>query len=132
MYRNNKRKVKNSKLGKRPKINLDSLTPSTKPLREALDLVKKHSFIMTPFQFKILCLYREKDVRDIVKEDGISQASVYAVFNSLREKRRKARMYLNLMRKLSRDNRFFGVLTIKPTFEEKKIQEENEREEAIE
>ena len=125
MSKNNKNKVKNPKLGKRPKVDLDSLNPSIKPLREALDLVKSDR-IMTPFQIKILCLYREKQVKDIVKEDGISEYSVYAVLNSLREKRRKARMYLNLMRKLGRDHRLHDVLAIKPTFEEENTKEDGE------
>jgi len=119
-------KNKNPKLGKRPDVDLDSLNPSIKSLREALDLVKNHPGIMTPFQLKILCLYRDKEVQDIVKEDGISRASVYAVLNSLREKRRKARLYLDLMRRLGRDYRLHGVLAIKPTFEEENTKEDGE------
>ena len=119
-------KEEGEKRGKRPKVNLDSLNPSIKPLREALDLLKNHPGVMAPFQLKILCLYRDKDVRDIVKEDHISKASVYAVLNSLREKRRKARLYLDLMRRLGRDYRLHGVLAIKPTFEEENAKEEGE------
>ena len=123
MNERKKRKVSKN-VGKRPKVDLDSLKLSIKPLREARDLIKKHSSLMTPFQLKVLSLYRDKEVRDIVLEDGILKDSIYAVLRGLREKRRKARLYLDLMRKLSRDYRLHYVLTIKPTFEEDKAREE--------
>jgi len=124
MNERKKREVSNN-VGKRPKVDLDSLNLSIKPLREAGELIRKNPSLMTFFQLKVLALYREKEVRDIVKEDGISKDSVYAVLRALREKRRKARLYLDLMRKLSRDYRLHDVLAIKPTFEEEKTQEED-------
>ena len=115
--------------GKRPKVDLDSLDLSIKPLREARELLKKDPSLITPFQLKVLSLYRKKKVADIVKEDGISKESVYAVLRGLREKRRKARLYLSFMRKLSRDYDLHAVLTIKTTREEDTTLEENEDEE---
>lgn len=113
-----KEEIKEEKRGKRPFVDLDSLKLSIKPLRDARDLVKKHPSLITPFQLKVLALYRKKTVSRIVKEDGISKESVYAVLRGLREKRRKARLYLSLMRKLGRDPKLKDVLSPKTTLEE--------------
>jgi predicted DNA-binding protein YlxM (UPF0122 family) len=114
--------------GKRPKVDLDSLNLSIKPLREARELIKKHPSLITPFQLKVLSLYRKKKVADIVKEDGISKESVYAVLRGLREKRRKARLYLSFMRKLSRVRELQSVLSPKTTLEEDETLEDVEEE----
>ena len=112
--------------GKRPKVDLDSLNLSIKPLKDARELLKKHPSLITPFQLKVLDLYRKKKVADIVKEDGISKESTYAVLRGLREKRRKARLYLSFMRKLSRDSELKRVLTPTTTIEEDLSLEEDE------
>ena len=114
---------KNSKLGKRPNVKIDSLNLSTATLKRAKKIMDSFQGIITPYQLRILSLYKLKSVVNIEKDHGYSKSSIYAVFRVLREKKRKAGILLKLLNDLSRDPRFHPILTFRPSLEEEKSEE---------
>lgn len=109
---------KSKRLGKRPKINIDTLDLQTPTLEEARKLIKKYPGLISPYQLKVLNLYHQKSVLEIEEEDNISKESVYAVFLQLRRKRKIYRLFQRLYNNLSRDEKLHKILSSKPTREE--------------
>ena len=77
--------------------------------------------IITELEVKVLEGYLMKSVPLVAKELGISQQTVYAVFQRIRERRRRFQLGVNFWNNLAKDKRLFLVLTPRPKPEEEEI-----------
>jgi predicted DNA-binding protein YlxM (UPF0122 family) len=94
---------------------------------KARKLAVKEPSIVTELELNVLEAYLKKGVKLVAKELNISQPTVYAVFQRIRERRRRFQHGVNFWNNLAREKRLYLVLTPRP---EPENQEEDQEEEA--